>query len=96
MRETGYWGTNMSLRILLLLPLAASVLGAADPWVDNDLYYGTVFQVTQDNIIFAKLMKTKSSGRGCLQRRSNSHAYQAKGLLIMMMVMLLSVLTWWS
>jgi len=34
----------MSLRILLLLPLAASVLGAADPWVDNDLYYGTVFQ----------------------------------------------------
>jgi len=34
----------MSLRILLLLPLVASVLGEADPWVDNDLYYGTVFQ----------------------------------------------------
>ena len=86
----------MSLRILLLLPLAASVLGAADPWVDNDLYYGTVFQVTQDNIIFAKLMKTKSSGRGCLQCWSNSHARQTKGLLIMMMIILLSVLTWWS
>ena len=96
MRETGYWGTNMSLRILLLLPLAASVLGAADPWVDNDLYYGTVFQVTQENPINAKLTKIKSSGRDCLQRRSNSHACQAKGLLIMMMVMLLSVLTWWS
>ena len=83
----------MSLPILLLLPLAASILGEADPWVDNDLYYGTVFQ---DNLISAKLTKTKPSGRGCLQRRSNSHAYQAKGLLIMMMVMLLSVLTWWS
>ena len=86
----------MSLPILLLLPLAASILGEADPWVDNDLYYGTVFQVTQDNIISVKLTKTKFSGRGRLQRWSNSHASQAKGLLIMMMVMLVSVLTWWS
>ena len=86
----------MSPRILLLLRLAASVLGAADPWVDNDLYYGTVFQVTQDNIICVKLTKTKSSGRGCLQCWSNSHARQTKGLLIMMMVMLASVLPWGS
>ena len=86
----------MSPRILLLLRLAASVLGAADPWVDNDLYYGTVFQVTQDNTISVKLTKTKSSGRGRLQRRSNSDACQAKGLLIMMLVVLVSVLTWWS
>jgi len=30
--------------LLLLLPLLTSVLGDADPWVDNDLYYGTVYQ----------------------------------------------------
>jgi len=31
--------------LLLLLPLLASVVrGNADPWVDNDLYYGTVYQ----------------------------------------------------
>merc|ERR1719180_494435 len=32
------------LFLLLLLPLLTSVWGAADPWVDNDLYYGTVYQ----------------------------------------------------
>merc|ERR1719352_1465337 len=30
--------------LLFLLPLLASVWGDADPWVDNDLYYGTVYQ----------------------------------------------------
>merc|ERR1719352_204833 len=30
--------------LLLFLPLLASVWGDADPWVDNDLYYGTVYQ----------------------------------------------------
>jgi len=29
---------------LLLVPLLTSVCGDADPWVDNDLYYGTVYQ----------------------------------------------------
>ena len=33
--------------LLLLLPLLTSVWGDADPWVDNDLYYGTVYQVLQ-------------------------------------------------
>ena len=86
----------MSTRILLLLSLAASILGEADPWVDNDLYYGTVFQVSRENPINAKLTKIKSTGRDCLQRWSNSHACQTKGLLIMMMVMLVSVLPWGS
>ena len=35
----------MTHLLLPLLPLLASVLGEADPWVDNDLYYGTVYQV---------------------------------------------------
>jgi len=30
--------------LLLLLPLLSSVCADADPWVDNDLYYGTVYQ----------------------------------------------------
>jgi len=34
----------MTHHLLLLLPLLASVWGDADPWVDNDLYYGTVYQ----------------------------------------------------
>merc|ERR1712212_890201 len=40
-------GINMThhlLLLLLLLPLLTSVWGDADPWVDNDLYYGTVYQ----------------------------------------------------
>merc|ERR1711990_1133134 len=39
-------GINMThhLLLLLLLPLLTSVCGDADPWVDNDLYYGTVYQ----------------------------------------------------
>ena len=35
----------MTHLLLLLLPLLASVWGDADPWVDNDLYYDTVYQV---------------------------------------------------
>ena len=38
----------MTHHLLILLPLLASVWGDADPWVDNDLYYGTVYQVVQD------------------------------------------------
>jgi len=30
--------------LLLLFPLLTSVWGDPDPWVDNDLYYGTVYQ----------------------------------------------------
>ena len=37
--------THHLLLLLLLLPLLTSVWGDADPWVDNDLYYGTVYQV---------------------------------------------------
>merc|ERR1712212_959460 len=40
-------GINMThhlLLLLLLFPLLTSVWGDADPWVDNDLYYGTVYQ----------------------------------------------------
>ena len=32
----------------LLLTFLAAVCGDADPWLDNELYYGTVFQVIQD------------------------------------------------
>ena len=39
---------SMTHHLCLLLPLLASVWGDADPWVDNDLYYGTVYQVGQD------------------------------------------------
>ena len=53
LRKRGFWDIrerdiNMTHHLLILLPLLASVWGDADPWVDNDLYYGTVYQVVQD------------------------------------------------
>jgi len=36
--------THQHHLLLLLLPPLTSVWGDADPWVDNDLYYGTVYQ----------------------------------------------------
>ena len=41
--------TKMAKRLFtLLLTFLAAVCGDADPWLDNELYYGTVFQVIQD------------------------------------------------
>merc|ERR1719180_80995 len=49
------------LFLLLLLPLLTSVWGAADPWVDNDLYYGTVYQGEVAYSAGPTVLRSKSS-----------------------------------